>query len=305
MSSSDNFDWSHTAFGYEPSTPLALVFLAFFAISGVVHSVQAFWFRSRVTVAIIIGCFIEVLGFGLRLTSKSAVRANPKDTLLFSIQFALIVLAPIFLAAAVYLLLSHIINLVGDQYSPMTRRAISNIFIAADTSAFLVQVIGACLILIPQPGSSISNVGLKVMIFGLAIQVVGIFAFSGVAVAFYVRASNVRGKWHVQMWSLFLAATLILIRNLYRMAEYWQGFDNAIALNESLLYILDAGLMSALVVLFHVVHPGKVLKGDNLTDTVTNTETHEMDIEEMTRKYVVMPQPPLEGASKMNRGGRA
>ncbi|KXS19024.1 RTA1-domain-containing protein [Gonapodya prolifera JEL478] len=251
-----DFDWTTTAFDYKPSTALAITFLALFAVSGTLHAAQAYVTKLRFMWIMAIGCAVEILGFGLRIAAKDDVRENPDDTVLFSFQFGLIVLAPIFFAAVVYTTLTHIIALVGDQYSPMKRTTIGVIFITADIFAFIVQFIGACLILIPDIGSELSNNGLKVMIVGLAIQVVGIMVFFTLAVIVYIRAWRVKGRWHVLMWNLLTSAILIAIRNAFRMAEYWDGFDNEISRNESLLYILDAGLMLLLVVLFHIIHPG-------------------------------------------------
>ncbi|KXS19705.1 hypothetical protein M427DRAFT_143062 [Gonapodya prolifera JEL478] len=254
--SDDTFSWIDTIFQYEPSIPLALIFAIAFGIGAVLHVIQSWRSGVRLMYAMAAGCAIEVIGFGLRIAAKNAVQNDPSDTVMFSLQFGLIVLAPIFMAAAVYMLLSYIISIVGDTHAPIPRRTIARIFVTVDVFAFLVQVAGACLITIPTIGSELSLKGLKVMITGLGIQVVGIVVFVALAVRFYVKAYTVPGRWHWLMYALFAGTVLLAIRNTFRMIEYWNGFEDPLAQNETFVYTLDAGLMLILVILFLVVHPG-------------------------------------------------
>jgi hypothetical protein len=55
-----------------------------------------------------------------------------------------------------------------------------------------------------------------------------------------------------------------MIRPVYRIAEYAQGTDGALAREEALIYILDVLLMLIGCVVLNVFHPSKVVSGRQL-----------------------------------------
>lgn len=60
------------------------------------------------------------------------------------------------------------------------------------------------------------------------------------------------------MFTLYAASTLIMIRSIFRIIEYAQGFTGYLLEHEVYLYIFDATLMLAVVLIFNVVHPSEV-----------------------------------------------
>ncbi|KXS12126.1 hypothetical protein M427DRAFT_35017, partial [Gonapodya prolifera JEL478] len=146
------------------------------------------------------------------------------------------VIAPVFFAASVYVLLSRIVTLLGTRHSPINPHLIARIFVGGDMTAFFVQIAGAVLILLPSSTAQ-ADTGLKVLLAGLAIQVVTIFVY-------------------------LVLAVVVFIRNIYRVAEFWSGFDSSLSRVESTAYALDAGLILILAFLFNVVHPSYMLRQD-------------------------------------------
>lgn len=63
---------------------------------------------------------------------------------------------------------------------------------------------------------------------------------------------------------MYVTSCLIMIRSLFRVVEYLQGFNGYILEHEAFLYIFDALLMFSVMAVFIAVHPSEVnalLKG--------------------------------------------
>ena len=61
------------------------------------------------------------------------------------------------------------------------------------------------------------------------------------------------------MYSLYGAGSLILIRSLFRVAEFVGGTDGPIMTHEAYIYVFDGVLMLGAMVIFNVVHPGAII----------------------------------------------
>ncbi|CAF1528548.1 unnamed protein product [Adineta steineri] len=96
-------DWSQTPFKYDPSIPAASILLAAFLITTIVHTVQIILSKTWYLIPIVICGIMEVVGFACRIAS----RQSPNNVSLYSAQYAFLVLAPIFLAASVYITLGR------------------------------------------------------------------------------------------------------------------------------------------------------------------------------------------------------
>jgi len=68
--------------------------------------------------------------------------------------------------------------------------------------------------------------------------------------------------WKKYMWTLYGASTLIMVRSVFRVVEYLQGSNGTLLHHEAYLYILDALLMFAVMVVFNVNHPSGVTISD-------------------------------------------
>ena len=109
---------------------------------------------------------------------------------------------------------------------------------------------------------------------GLAVQVIFFACFVIVAVHFDKamgkappNASRRAVPWRKHLITLYAVSSLILIRSVFRMIEYIQGFDGYLLSHEVYLYIFDAVLMLAVMVIVNVVHPSEVIaliKGGNV-----------------------------------------
>jgi hypothetical protein len=118
-------------------------------------------------------------------------------------------------------------------------------------------------------GGSLDSVhnGEKIVIAGLVIQIAffGFFIVTSVIFDRRVRKSPTEGSltlassWRKHMHILYAANTLVMIRSVFRLIEYAMGNNGYLMRHEAFLYVFDAVLMFAVMVLFNLVHPGSLL----------------------------------------------
>jgi hypothetical protein len=87
-----------------------------------------------------------------------------------------VIFAPAFLAAGIYLTLKHVVIQFGAEWSRLRPNWYTYIFIACDISSLAMQSAGGALAATADSGESIGDVGTNLMIAGIIWQVVGKFA---------------------------------------------------------------------------------------------------------------------------------
>jgi hypothetical protein len=110
------------------------------------------------------------------------------------------------------------------------------------------------------------HTGEKIIIAGLVVQLLffGFFIITGVI--FHARlvqqpTAKVYSQslpWERQLYSLYIASLLILVRCIFRLIEYAQGNDGYLISHEVFLYVFDAVLMFATMVWMAWVHPSEI-----------------------------------------------
>jgi hypothetical protein len=111
------------------------------------------------------------------------------------------------------------------------------------------------------------NLGQHVITGGLGIQVVFFGFFIVVASIFHYRIARfptTRSKslsipWERYLYILYIASLLIMVRSVFRIAEYVMGQDGFLLKHEIFLYIFDATLMFLMMTLFNFWHPSKII----------------------------------------------
>lgn len=129
--------------------------------------------------------------------------------------------------------------------------------------------------------------GERLVIIGLFVQIIFFGFFIIVSILFHNRIHNgpthasqslkasslsLKTSWEGLLYALYASSTAILIRSIFRVVEYIQGNDGYLLRNEVWLYLFDAVLMFAVMMIFNFVHPSEVIptkKGKR-----TNAEGH-------------------------------
>jgi hypothetical protein len=72
------------------------------------------------------------------------------------------------------------------------------------------------------------------------------------------RASLSELPWKRQLYNLYIASALIMVRSIFRVVEYIGGNAGYLLSHEVYLYVFDALLMFFVMILFNWVHPSQV-----------------------------------------------
>jgi hypothetical protein len=112
--------------------------------------------------------------------------------------------------------------------------------------------------------SSMLNMGEKVILVGLFLQLAFFGLFMVVGMVFHVRLNRRPSErsrltpWRKHMWSLYLVSLCIFVRSIVRFIEYAQGFSGYVISHEVFLYLFDALLMCISMAIMNWVHPSEV-----------------------------------------------
>lgn len=122
--------------------------------------------------------------------------------------------------------------------------------------------------LLERGNSSSQSSGKYIIAGGLVLQLVVYFGFFiFVSALFHLRLhrhplprSNAERRipWRTNMYILYLASALIIIRCVFRLIEFLRGFSGYLLSHEVYLYVFDATLMFIVVAVFNVKHPSEM-----------------------------------------------
>jgi hypothetical protein len=220
---------------------------------------------------------VQVIGYGVRIYCHFYTDQLPS----YVIQSALIVVAPVFYAASIYMVLGRLIRTVGGEHFSMIKPTrMSKWFIWGDFITLNVQGNGAGL----TANDKLKDAGTYIVISGLILQLILFGVFLAVAVNFHMRMSKDVAKksnsspavpWRQGLWMLYACSALIMIRSIFRVVEYVMGVDGYLLSNEWPLYVFDAALMWLCQLIFVIwfPHQFKVRKYDANDDGHVLVET--------------------------------
>ncbi|KAH7378030.1 RTA1 protein [Cadophora sp. MPI-SDFR-AT-0126] len=255
----DNFEYYH----YDPSIVAAAIFIVLFLATTALHCYQLLRTRTWFMIPLIVGGFFQWIGYVGRAISHTQ---TPNWTLVpYLIQTLLLLVAPALFAASIYMELSRIIILVdGESRALIKKKWLTKIFVIGDVLSFFIQGGGGG---IQSSGSSSSlTTGKYIIVGGLFVQILFFGCFIAVSIHFYLamkKGPTSRAQsdtpWRKHLMALFIGSALIMVRSLFRVIEYLQGFSGYLLSHEVYLYVFDAVLMFAVMMLFNVIHPSEVV----------------------------------------------
>lgn len=109
--------------------------------------------------------------------------------------------------------------------------------------------------------------GENIIVGGLGIQILFFGFFMVVTLVFHLRirreptqkANELITPWKKLLYVLYASSFFILVRSVFRVAEYIMGKDSVLQTKEFYIYIFDALLMALVVVAFNWFHPSRVI----------------------------------------------
>ncbi|GAD98417.1 hypothetical protein PVAR5_7109 [Paecilomyces variotii No. 5] len=258
MAGSDYANWK--AYQYNPSMAAAVIFIILFLSATLLHTFHLFRTRTWFFIPFVIGGYFESIGYIGRAISS---QQSPNWTLgPYVTQSTLLLIAPALFSASIYMELGRIIVLVGGEKHSLIRvNWLTKIFVSGDVLSFLMQASGAGILV-----QGNQDTGNGVILGGLFVQIIFFCFFVCCALTFQRRLSKRPTEqseagyipWRKHMSALYAASVLILIRSVFRVAEYAEGNDGYLLQTEVFLYIFDAVLMFLVMVTFVAIHPSEI-----------------------------------------------
>ena len=245
---------------YCPSFAAAILFAVLFGLLVFAHGVQAFQYRKPFAIVIVMGTAWECVGYIFRSLSVT----SQLNSTFYTVQFLLIILAPLWVNAYIYMVLGRMIHffLDDDRVFGLKARRITVMFVIFDILSFLVQATGASMSS-GQPGPSEVRLGLHVYMAGVGAQLFFNCIFLALAIRFQQLVQNLdRRATALKLLKVVYAGLgLIIVRNIYRLVEYSLGLTSTITTHEWFAYVFDALPMLAAILILSIWNPGRVLQG--------------------------------------------
>ncbi|CAF1195239.1 unnamed protein product [Adineta ricciae] len=243
-------------FGYVPDLNLAIASTVVYGVVTILLTISSVYYRTWYFLVMTISGISEVIGYAYRWT----LAHNPDQRTPYIIMYCCIVLAPVGLALADYILVGRLIRLAGRQYSIVNPRFVEFGFIISDILSIGVQSAGAGLI----TSGKLENLtlGSNVLIGGLGINLVSFCFFALVTFhlhwAIHRRKADFTGRerWVKMFYALYLSMVLLIVRSIYRIVEFAMGFRGYLAIHEVYFYVFECLLIIFAFGLFLPLHPG-------------------------------------------------
>ena len=200
---------------------------------------------------------MEIVGYAFRILAS---QVDPYSVINFVIQYFFIVVAPVFFSAAIYAIISVMVNRVGREYAPLPPKAILWIFISCDIIATVVQVTGSALIGAAESKRKDPNLGNHILTVGLSFQVFDFALFIALLAAFLWNSRKATSSAFKQFSAAVVVATLaVYLRTCFRLAETAQGVKQYLFTHEVFFGCLEFLPIVVAVYVFIWYHPGRWL----------------------------------------------
>ncbi|KAH8766196.1 RTA1 like protein-domain-containing protein [Diaporthe sp. PMI_573] len=271
---------SFVFYRYEPSMAAAVIFIAGFGIATLLHLKMLVQKRTWYFIPFILGCLFEVIGYLGRAMSSNESPNFTKNP--YIIQSILLLLGPTLFAASIYMILGRLVVLLeAESYSMIRPRWLTKVFVLGDVLSFFAQGGGGGMLTQAKSADDV-KMGENIIIGGLFIQIIFFGFFMIVALVFHRRISNrptraammIDAPWKQLVYVLYISSGLIMIRSVYRVAEYVTGSEGVLMSKEFYLYCLDALPMLLVALSYNYFHPGQVInnKSQNRRLSVSSLE---------------------------------
>lgn len=259
---------------YVPNLAGNAFYLAWFAVLALMQVGLGIHYHTwTYMTAMLGGSVLEMLGYIARV----AMHNNIFNFNWFLMYLICLTIAPCFFTAAIYLNFSRIVLLHGQTLAHFKPRTYTYVFIACDVVALVLQAAGGALADTAAEGGS-GQMGIDIMIAGLASQVTSLFAFAILCAdfAWRVQKNSERsftrshealrnmgssvGRLEVLICGLAISTLAIFIRSCFRVAELHGGFGGRLANQEVTFMLLEGAMVAIAALALTVAHPGFVFK---------------------------------------------
>lgn len=175
-------------------------------------------------------------------------------------QSLFIILPPSLYAATIYMIYGRLVVFVNAAEASMIRPTrVTKIFVCGDVISFFMQGGGGGM----MAQASMANMGQKIMLIGLFVQLFFLGFFLCISLLFWKRMSRSSKQYAIPQygkhsWDKLLkmvigAAVIIILRCIFRVIEFTEGRGGYLASHEVYIYLLDAAPMLVVQIMMHFV----------------------------------------------------
>jgi RTA1 like protein len=214
---------------------------------------------------------MEVVGYIFRCLSS---QQDPYSVPFFVVQYFFIVVAPVFFSAAIYTIITIMINRVGREYAPLPPKVILWIFITCDVIATVIQIAGSALIGVAYSKKKNPNTPNHILLAGLAFQVFS-FAVFVVCLSVFLRTSRKVTSSDFKLFSsaVCVATLMVYLRTCLRLAETAEGLQQYLSTHEVFFGCLEFAPIVIAVYTFLYWHPGRWLGSKVRTEKCSEAQS--------------------------------
>ncbi|KAJ7259692.1 RTA1 like protein-domain-containing protein [Mycena rebaudengoi] len=266
--------------GFVPSKSLSAVALVLYGTSALINWIQFFLIGRRpFMLTLTIGMTTMAVGFAVRIIHAGTLHNKG----IYIIMQMLILLSPCAFLAMDYILLARLATTFDEQVTQrcllVRHTRIVKFFVWSDAITFFLQASGGGLT--ATKNQKTADLGNTIAMIGLSVQLVSFLFFTVVLTVFGWRVShqfpNVWAPHKPRPWSIFSRAPIddwrtlfyvicatcvgIIVRSIFRIAEYAGGYSGYIAEHESFFYLFDALPLWICMGLYIFVWPVRCLNG--------------------------------------------
>ncbi|KAG8985938.1 hypothetical protein FRB94_004803 [Tulasnella sp. JGI-2019a] len=279
-------------FGYVPTLGICILFVVLFSLIGLIHLYQSFAYKNvKWWIPTVVTCgLVEVIGWcGRWWGSQNVWNQNP-----YIMQIVCTIFGPSFMTAGFFIIFVRIVGIVGSEYSRLSPKIYTYLFVGTDVTALLIQSVGGAMAATANTPSG-SQSGAHVMVGGIILQMISITVYAITSVEYFwrvykekpfrapqdeninlsSRASTsspystlkLKGRGLARLtpnvkkmvMALIVATVLIYIRSIYRTAELLDGWGGPVITNQTLFNLLDGVPVFLAMVTLSVFHPGRLI----------------------------------------------
>ncbi|KAJ5096806.1 hypothetical protein N7456_007527 [Penicillium angulare] len=244
-------------YGYLPSKPVALFGTIYFGIIMLACLIQIVFgkYKHYWMITLALAAAGEAIGWGGRLWAHF----EPATWMPFMIQISSLIISPVFISAADYVLFCKIVKNTGTRLFHIPTKLFWIGFIILDIISLAIQTVGGVLVSSAQNydqlnhGSSIMRSGIIFQFSNTVLFVILLFG-----TAFRLRANGIKllpiAGWPA-IAAIWVSTVMVFVRNAYRIAELSGGWNGHLMRTEWYLVGLDMVPMVVAVGAFVVFSP--------------------------------------------------
>ncbi|KAK5446398.1 hypothetical protein LTS15_009737 [Exophiala xenobiotica] len=270
-------------YSYNPSLALSIIFTAIYFILSVWHMYLSLVYarkqpiRHKYTICLFVAAVMSLVGWGMRILSIEYRHSWPMSIIWYACSQSCVVIAPVFVCASLYLLLTRLIrfNLPAEDKVPgcgggggrcpqvflgLSPKWLGYLFLISDFTSFNTQGGGSSIAGAGGWKGTLRTIGIDVILVGLALQVVTFTGFLAVLAMFQSRVNSMKdvslqsGAKKVIL-GVWIASILVQIRTVFRLAEFAMGDHGYLMTNEWCVYVFEGGPMVIATVILALYHP--------------------------------------------------